>query len=395
MLQGKRILLGIGGGIAVYRVAELARLLLRQRAEVRCVMTSAARQFVSPLTFEALTGQQVHTDLFDLTSEREMGHIRLVREADVLLVAPATAGLIARFAHGMADDLLTTMWLAADIPCLLAPAMNSIMWQAEAVQQNIALLQARGMRIIGPDTGELACGEQGPGRLSEPDTMLAAVRCACTTSLLQGQRWIINTGPTQERWDDVRLLSNRASGMLGLHLAEAAAAAGARVTLVAGPGVARSAMPMQRVDVESAQQMHEVCMAQAADADVFVAAAAVSDYRIAKPVRGKLKRQGGGVITLQLTENPDIVAAVAHMARRPRRVIAFAAERERHLDHARRKLQAKGVDAIIANDAGRMGSVLGGGWWLTAGQVVELPEMPKWQLAGQLVEMIEHMEGRA
>lgn len=393
MLNGKRILLGIGGGIAVYRVAELARLLRRQGAEVRCVMTSGAQQFVSPLTFEALTGRQVYTELFDLTSEREMGHIRLVREADVLLVAPATANLIARFAYGMADDLLTTMFLAADIPCLLAPAMNTTMWQAEATQRNIALLQERGVYMVGPEEGELACGEQGVGRLSEPETILAAIRCTCGTPFLQGQHWVINTGPTRERWDDVRILSNRASGMLGLHIAEAAMVAGATVTLVAGPDVAYSAMPMQRIDVESAQQMHAACMTHAEGADVFVAAAAVSDYRIAEPVYGKLKRQGHGQVSLQLTENADIVADIAHMTQRPRRVIAFAAEREEHIDHAQRKLQAKGVDAIVANDAGRMGSTLGGGWWVDAGQVIELPEMHKAQLAERLVHMIHDMEG--
>jgi len=393
MLHRKRILLGIGGGIAVYRVAELVRLLMRHGAEVQCVMTSAARKFVSPLTFEALTGRQVYTDLFDLTSERDMGHIRLVREADALLVAPATANLIARFAHGIADDLLTTMLLAADIPCLLAPAMNTVMWQAETTQRNITLLQARGMFVIEPEAGDLACGEQGVGRLSEQETMLAALRCACSPQSLCGQRWVINTGPTWEHWDDVRILTNRASGMLGMYIAEAAAARGATVTLVAGPTVARSAMPMQRVDVETALHMHEACMTHAADADVFIAAAAISDYRITAPVNGKLKREGHTQMMLSLTENPDIVADVAHMQQRPRWVIAFAAEREKHINHARRKLQAKGVDAVVANDAGRMGATLGGGWWVDAGKVLELPEMGKPQLAERLVNMIHEMEG--
>ncbi|RMH62059.1 MAG: bifunctional phosphopantothenoylcysteine decarboxylase/phosphopantothenate--cysteine ligase CoaBC [Zetaproteobacteria bacterium] len=394
MLRDKRILLGVGGGIAAYRAAELARLLKHEGAQVRCVLTRAAQRFVAPLTFEALTGTSAHTDLFDLTREREMGHIRLAREADMLLVAPATAHLMARFAHGLADDLLSTIFLAADnLPVLLAPAMNRAMWQAEATQRNRQCLAAQGVHFVGPECGALACGEEGEGRMSEPVRILAHARLLCADKPLLGQRWLVNAGRTEEPWDDVRTLSNRASGRLGLYLAEEAVVAGAEVTFVAGPGVPSSPLPMRRIDVCTARQMHAVCCAQASDCDVFVATAAVSDYRVASPVRGKLKRKGGGeTVTLELVENPDIVADVARMPQRPGKVIACAAERAHHLQHAQRKRTAKRVDAIFVNDAARMGDVRGGGWWLSAGGVVELSEMDKRALAARLIELIRRME---
>ena len=281
MLAGKRILLGIGGGIAVYRVAELARMLVKQGATVRCVMTPAACRFVTPLTFEALTGEKVYTELFDLTAEREMGHIRLARWADVLVIAPATADLIAKIANGISDHLLTTMLQVREGPVLLAPAMNTSMWQSPANARNLELLRGQGMHIIGPEAGMLACGEEGEGRLSEPAAILAALQPLLAEPFLSGQHWVINAGPTWEPWDDVRFLTNRATGELGLALAEAAAAHGATVRLVAGPTVAASSDAVSRHDVMTAEEMLTVCRTLASGADVFVATAAVGDFRFA------------------------------------------------------------------------------------------------------------------
>ncbi|HXH73097.1 MAG TPA: bifunctional phosphopantothenoylcysteine decarboxylase/phosphopantothenate--cysteine ligase CoaBC [Mariprofundaceae bacterium] len=395
MLTGKRILIGIGGGIAVYRVAELARLLMKQGAEVRCVMTKAAQQFVTPLTFEALTGEAVHSELFDLTAERTMGHIALARWADVLLLAPATANLLAKHAYGIADDLLTTLLQVREGPVLAAPAMNVSMWRSPATQANVAILRERGVSFIGPVAGALACGEEGEGRLAEPEAIVAALLPLVSEQKLAGQRWVINAGPTREGWDDVRVLSNRASGRLGVCLAEAAAAMGARVTLVAGPGTPASLAGFERVDVETAHEMQAACESLAKNADVFVATAAVSDYRFAAPVEGKIKREGRETLQAEFAANPDIVAGIAAMPERPRKVIAFAAERSDHVAHARDKLARKKVDAVVANDASRMGAATGSGWWVTVDKVVELPEADKAIFAQSLIEQIQAMGWKA
>ncbi|MDQ6965536.1 MAG: bifunctional phosphopantothenoylcysteine decarboxylase/phosphopantothenate--cysteine ligase CoaBC, partial [Mariprofundaceae bacterium] len=359
------VLLAVSGGIAAYRAAELARLLIRQGAEVRCVMTRGACEFITPLTFEALTGQQVHTELFDLTTEREMGHIRLARWADVLVVAPATADIMARFAHGICDNLLSTLFQARRGPVLLAPAMNTVMWEAPATQRNLQLLQQDGVHIVGPAAGDLACGETGAGRMSEPADIVAGMYPLLTEQSLAGQRWVINTGPTREAWDDVRTLSNRASGLLGSLIAGAAAMLGAEVQLIAGPGTPATNNVKQRRDVESAEDMLAACARAAVGADVFIASAAVSDYRFAEPYDGKLKRgaaNGGNELTVQLLENADIVAYIAAMESRPEKIVAFAAEATDHVKHARGKLRAKGVDAIFSNDISRMGESYGSGW---------------------------------
>jgi len=395
MFVGKRILITIGGGIAVYRVAELARLLMKQGAEVRCVMTKSAQQFVTPLTFEALTGEKVHTELFDLTSEREMGHIRLARWADAVLVAPATANLLAKFAHGIADDLLSTLLQVREGPVLVAPAMNSSMWQSAATRANVEVLRQRGVRFVGPAAGMLACGEEGEGRLAEPESIVAALRPLLAPQELDAQQWVINAGPTCEGWDDVRVLTNRASGRFGLALAEAAAARGAQVTLIAGPGTPGSLAGFVRIDVESASEMQAACEQAAKGADVFVATAAVSDYRFAAPHSGKLKREGKESMPVELVANPDIVAGIATMEGRPQRVIAFAAERAEHVVHAREKLRRKQVDAVFANDASRMGSAISGGWWVTADAVIELDEQQKETLADTLIGYIRQLEGKS
>ncbi|MDQ6971386.1 MAG: bifunctional phosphopantothenoylcysteine decarboxylase/phosphopantothenate--cysteine ligase CoaBC [Mariprofundaceae bacterium] len=395
MLSGKRILLGISGGIAAYRTAELARLLQKQGAEVRCVMTSGACEFITPLTMEALTGQQVYTELFDLTAEREMGHIRLARWADVLLVAPATADILARFAHGVCDNLLTTLFQARRGPVLLAPAMNAIMWEADATQRNVHQLQQAGVHMIGPAVGDLACGETGPGRMSEPQAVLDAVYPLLTEQVLAGQRWVVNAGPTREAWDGVRVLSNRASGRFGACLAEAAWRRGALVHLIAGPGTPQSSAGINRVDVETAAQMQHACEQAAGGADVFVASAAVGDYRFAEYVSGKLKRSGGGEMQIRMIENDDIVARIAAMPKHPARVIAFAAESEQHIEHGRAKMLAKGADALFANDMSRMGDEQGAGWWLHGDAVIEAEPMDKTELAVWLIERISELGERS
>jgi len=393
MLKGKRILVGIGGGIAAYRSAELVRLLMKRGAEIRCVMTKSACEFVTPLTFEALTGEQVHTELFDLTSEREMGHIRLARWADAVVIAPATANLLTKLAYGIADDLLTTIMQVNDKPALVAPAMNHSMWESSATQANVETLKARGIRFSGPAMGELACGESGPGRLNEPETIADDLLPLLCEQKLAGEQWVINAGPTWERWDAVRLLTNRASGTLGAHLADIASAMGARVTLVAGPGTPSCSSRIERINVESAEEMLAACLEHSGNADAFVGTAAVSDFAFKKPATEKLKRGDSAAMQVELTANPDIVATVAAMGNRPEQVIAFAAESSDHIDHARDKLERKRVDAVFANDVSNMGSyAAAGGWWVTAEKSEQIDAMPKEALAQTLIEQIMELK---
>ncbi len=388
VFSGKHILVGIGGGMTVYRVAELTRLFIRQGAVVRCVMTPAACEFVRPMTFEALTGEAVHTELFDLTSEREMGHIQLARWADTLLIAPATADLLAKFSHGICDHLLTTLFQVRETPVLMAPAMNVSMWASAATKKNVTVLQERGVYFVGPEPGRLACGEDGVGRMSEPEAIIEAMRPLLQDQHLRGQRWLINAGPTWEPWDDVRILTNRASGRLGAHMADAAAAQGAETILVAGPGTPATSVFVQRHDVGSACEMLAACAREAGNTNVFVATAAVSDYRFSKRITGKLKRDRTSSIMVTLDANEDIVAHIAALPNRPWRVIAFAAEHGNHIEHARDKLRAKGADAIFANDISEMGGDNIAGWWLTSDQEKPVPSMPKQDLAMWLIEQI-------
>ncbi|MDQ6958057.1 MAG: bifunctional phosphopantothenoylcysteine decarboxylase/phosphopantothenate--cysteine ligase CoaBC [Mariprofundaceae bacterium] len=392
MLSGKHILIGIGGGIAVYRVAELARLLIKQGAIVRCVMTSAACEFVTPMTFEALTGETVHTELFNLTAERQMGHIQLARWADILLVAPTTANLIAKFSHGICDNLLTTLFQVCEAPVLLASAMNVSMWESTTTQRNVKALKAQGIHFTGPEPGQLACGEEGPGRMSEPETLMEAMRPLLQPQRLSGQRWLINAGPTWESWDDVRILTNRASGKLGASMADAVAALGAETILVAGPGTPPTSTLVQRHNIGSAQEMLTACEQEAGSTAVFVATAAVSDYRFSEPEEGKLKRKDKARITVTLDANEDIVAHIAGLPNRPRKIIAFAAEHSNHIEHARNKLRAKSADAIFANDISGMGENDAAGWWVTPKQEEQLSRMPKQQLAVRLIEQIMGMD---
>ena len=391
MLNGKRILIGIGGGIAVYKVAELARMLSKASADVHCVMTRSACEFVTPLTFEALTGNQVFTELFDLTSERKMGHIALARQADALIIAPATASLLARIAHGIADDLLTTIMQVCDKPVLLAPAMNTSMWESEATQRNMTTLNQRGMQTVGPANGELACGEQGPGRLTEIHAIYSALLPLITAQKFHGQRWVINAGPTVESWDTVRILSNRASGKLGAMLADLAAIRGANVSFIAGPGTPGTHPLVKRLDVESAKDMLAACEREAAGAEIFIGTAAVSDFRFAAPHDGKLKRGNTSTMHIELAANPDIIAHVATINARPGKVIAFAAESSNHLEHAKAKLLRKQVDAIVANDVSNMGSDSASGWWICCNEEQLIKTGTKLEFAEQVINHIMEM----
>lgn len=347
-MNGKRILLIIGGGIAAYKSCELVRLLRKQGASVRCVVTASGQKFVTPMSLAALSEDKVYTDLFDLKDEAEMGHIQLSRQADLVVVAPATADLMARMAAGIADDLATTLLLATDKPVLCAPAMNVRMWQHPATQRNIATLRGDGITVLEPDEGPMACGEFGPGRLPEPEVIAAAIACALNPSRpLSGKHIIVTAGPTHEPIDPVRVIANRSSGKQGFAIAGALAHAGARVTLIAGPVSLPTPAGVTRIDVETARQMEaEVSAALPADAAIMVAA--VADWRVDE-APSKLKKEAGPP-ALNWQKNPDILANLCTAPNRPTLVIGFAAETETAVEHATAKRLRKGCDWIVAND---------------------------------------------
>lgn len=349
-LQRKRIILGIGGGIAAYKSAELVRRLRDQGAEVRVVMTAAAREFITPLTLQALSGNPVHTDMLDPAAEAAMGHIELARWADLVLIAPATADLMARLAQGAADDLLTTLVLATDAPIALAPAMNQAMWRDPATQTNAEVLRTRSIRLFGPGEGSQACGDSGPGRMLEPDDLAQRAADCFESGLLTGCRVLITAGPTREAIDPVRYITNHSSGKMGFALAEAAAEAGAIVTLVSGPVHLPTPQRVERINVTSARDMLAACEA-AMPSDLLIAAAAVADYRPEMIAAQKLKKDPGSDdgMTLRMVRNPDILASLAGRVDRPFSV-GFAAETENLLEYAARKLQSKNLDLIVAND---------------------------------------------
>ncbi len=393
-LAGKRVLLIVGGGIAAYKALELIRLLRTEDVAVTCVLTRAGAQFVTPLSLQALSENRVYTDLFSLTDESEMGHIQLSRAADLLVVAPATADLMARMAAGLADDLAATVLLATDTPVLVAPAMNVRMWQHPATVANLAALRARGVAVVGPDEGAMACGEFGPGRLAEPPAILAAIAARLDgAGPLAGRRALVTSGPTHEPIDPVRYLANRSSGRQGHAIAAALAELGAAVTLVSGPvGIADP--PGVRVErVETAEQMLAAGLA-ALPADVAVMAAAVADWRVADPGGQKLKKVAGAPPpALALTPNPDILARVAGLATgRPRLVIGFAAETEHVLAHAQAKRARKGCDWIVANDVSPATGIMGGEQnevhLVSADAVEDWPRMTKTEVASRLARRI-------
>ena len=351
-LSNKRILLGITGGIAAYKCAELTRLLIRAGADVRVAMTQSATEFVTPLTLQALSGNRVHLDLLDPEAEAAMGHIELARWADLVLIAPATAHSIARIVHGEAGDILTTLVLATPAPIAIAPAMNQGMWADAATQNNIAALAERGYTLIGPGAGEQACGDVGLGRLSEPEEIVAACAALFDAGALAGRHLVITGGPTREAIDPVRYISNHSSGKMAYALAQEAAAAGARVTLISGPVSLETPDRVTRVDVTGAQEMLEATLAAlAGSAAAFIGVAAVADYRPAAVAQQKLKKGSDSEMTLTLVKNPDIIHEVSRLANRPALVVGFAAETENVTANGQSKLAAKNLDLLFANQA--------------------------------------------
>jgi phosphopantothenoylcysteine decarboxylase/phosphopantothenate--cysteine ligase len=400
-VQTKRILLIVGGGIAAYKSLELVRRLKERGASVRASLTRGGAEFVTPLSLAVLTEEQAFTELFDLKAEAEIGHIRLSREADLLVVAPATADLLAKMAHGLADDLASTVLLATDKLVLAAPAMNVRMWQHPATQRNLATLRADGILFVGPDEGEMACGEFGPGRMAEPQAILNAIERALgadgpaaraqATPLrsLFGRRVLITSGPTQEPIDPVRYIANRSSGKQGHALARAAAALGAEVTLISGPVALADPQGVRVVKVETAHEMLAATLA-ALPADIAIFAAAVADWRAVDEAQHKLKKQNQVEAELKLAVNPDILATVAKPGpNRPRLVIGFAAETENLIENAKAKRQAKNADWIVANDVWPGTGAMGGDdtqiHLVTASGVEEWPPLSKEETAARLL----------
>lgn len=392
-LTDKTVLLIIGGGVAAYKSLDLARRLMEQGARVRTVLTAGGQEFITPLSAASLTGEQCFTDLFDLKDESEMGHIRLSREADVLVVAPATADLMAKMAAGLAGDLASTVLLATDKPVMVAPAMNAEMWAHPATQRNLAQLSSDGIAIIPPGEGMLACGEVGPGRLAEVADIVAAIEAKLVSGPkpLAGRHIVVTAGPTHEPIDPVRYIANRSSGQQGFVLAGACAALGARVTLVAGPVTQQTPQGVSRVDVETAREMMAAVDA-ALPADAFLAVAAVADWRADGCADQKLKKSVDGVPALSLTENPDILKTVARRQEaRPALVIGFAAETQDVVPHAVAKRERKGCDWIVANDVsvdasgrGVMGGARNQVHLITADGVDSWPDMAKGKVAAKL-----------
>jgi phosphopantothenoylcysteine decarboxylase / phosphopantothenate---cysteine ligase len=396
-LNGRHVLIVIGGGIAAYKVLELIRRLKEAGASVRAVMSRSAHHFVTPLSVAAITGERVFQNLFDQEDEHEIGHIRLVREADLIVVAPATADLLAKMAHGLADDLASTVLLASDRPVLVAPAMNPKMWSHPATVRNVAQLKADGIKFVGPEAGEMAeANEAGIGRLADPAAILAAVmrHFAAGSGPLAGKRAIVTSGPTHEPIDPVRYLANRSSGRQGHAIAAALAAAGADVTLVSGPVELKPPAGVRAVPVSTAREMQEA-VETALPADIAVMAAAVADWR-AEPSAEKIKKGGGKEAAIKLVENPDILATLARHKQRPRLVVGFAAETENLLANAAEKLKRKGADFIVANDVSPETGIMGGTrnrvHLISAGGVEDWPEMSKEEVAARLVARIaEHL----
>lgn len=402
MSSQKSILLVIGGGIAAYKCLELIRLLSKAGIKTRAILTKSAEQFVTPLSVAALTGEKVFTDLFSLTDEAEMGHIQLSRSADLVVVAPATADLMAKMANGLATDLATTALLATDTQVMIAPAMNVRMWGHPATQRNLKQLQADGVQVVGPDAGDMACGEFGPGRLSEP-----AELCAKIVSFLEGpqnkplsgKKMMVTAGPTHEPIDPVRYIANRSSGKQGYAIAEALAALGAEVTLISGPTQLEAPAGVTRVNVESASDMLQATQ-NALPVDGAVFAAAVADWRVANSSNQKVKKKAGSLPDLALTENPDILATVSQMSQgRPDLVVGFAAETQDILENGSAKLARKKCDWIVANDVSPESGTFGGDQnsvhLITTDGVDSWPPQSKAHVARQLARQIsEFFESR-
>ncbi len=360
MLSGKRILLIIGGGIAAYKCLDLIRRLRERGAKVTPVMTRAASEFVTPLSVSALAGEKVYSDIFDLTDEAEMGHIQLSRVADLVLVAPATADLMAKMAQGLASDLATTLLLATDTPVMIAPAMNVRMWEHAATQRNLAMLRGDDVAVVGPNDGDMACGEFGPGRMAEPLEIVDAVIAALGDKPLKGKRIVVTSGPTHEPIDPVRYIANRSSGAQGTAIAAALVSLGAEVVFVTGPADAAPPHGVELVQVETAVEMRAAVLA-ALPTDAAVFAAAVADWRVVGASQSKIKKKAGALPTLEFAENPDILAEVSQLIDgRPDLVVGFAAETDDVLENATAKRKRKACDWIVANDVSPATGIMGG-----------------------------------
>ena len=388
-LIGKRIVLGVTGGISAYKAAFLVRLLRKNGANVRVVMTQSATKFVTPLTFQALSAKPVHTELLDLNTETAMGHIELAKWADLILIAPASANFIARYANGFAEDLLSTLCLATDSPVIIAPAMNQQMWRNQATQENLGRINARGITVVGPTTGEQACGDDGPGRMLEPEEIVAHTADIFQTNILTGSRLLVTAGPTREAIDPVRFLSNRSSGRMGYAVATAAAEAGADVTLISGP-VDLAAIGIEKViHVTSAEEMQESVMQRINNIDIFISAAAVADYRVQKISEQKIKKSDD-TYELIMQKNPDILTEVSALYDAPF-TVGFAAETENLELNAQTKLHLKNLDMIAANqvdkklgiDCDENALTI---FWKTGRE--KLPLAPKNKLARSLIKLI-------
>jgi phosphopantothenoylcysteine decarboxylase/phosphopantothenate--cysteine ligase len=388
-LGERRILLGLSGGIACYKACEVVRMLAQAGARVQVLMTAGAQQFVTPLTLQTLSGRPVATDTFSLTQESEIGHIRLADEAEVVVLAPATANLLAKLAHGIADDLLTTVLLATRAPVLAAPAMNVHMWEHAATQANIRLLTERGVTFVGPGVGSLACGYEGPGRLAEPAEIVEAIECVLAPKDLRGERVLVSAGPTREAVDPVRYLSNHSSGKMGYAIARAARRRGAEVVLVSGPSDLPAPPGVRTRMVSSAAEMARALEEEFRSASILVMAAAVADYRPRRPAARKMKKSAAS-LSLDLERTEDILAGLA--ARKGRRlVVGFAAETNDVAQEARRKLREKRLDLIVANDVTAPGAGFGSDTNMVqlidaAGETQALPVLPKDEVAGRILD---------
>lgn len=395
-LAGKSVLLIIGGGIAAYKTHELVRLLKTRGARVRIILTRAAEEFVTPLSLASLSGEKVYTALFSLTDEVEMGHIQLSRAADLVVVAPATADLMAKMANGLADDLASTALLATDKRVLIAPAMNVRMWRHPATERNVETLKRDGVTLVGPGEGEMACGEFGPGRMAEPGDILSAIIAMLQPRAqpLAGRKVVITAGPTREPIDPVRFISNHSSGKQGYAIAQAAVELGAETVLISGPVSLPIPPGVQMMPVETAREMLDVCEGEM-PADVAIFTAAVADWRVASQASEKLKKTDKGPPSLELAENPDILATISRHRLRPPLVVGFAAETSNVTDHAAQKLRKKGCDLIIANDVSAGSGVFGGDrnrvHVVSASGVESWPEMSKDDVARRLMEKVVQM----
>ncbi|MDH3211223.1 MAG: bifunctional phosphopantothenoylcysteine decarboxylase/phosphopantothenate--cysteine ligase CoaBC [Myxococcales bacterium] len=399
-MEQRRIVLGVTGGIAAYKTPELVRTLRRGGAAVRCAMTPAAGEFVAPLVLQTVSGEPVRTGLFDRVEEGAIDHVALADWADLLIVAPATANTLAKLAHGLADDVVSTVALATQAPLLVAPAMNVNMWRHPATQSNLATLRQRGVRVVGPETGALACGWEGEGRMAEPAAIAAAAALVGGPRPLAGEVVLVTAGGTREPVDAVRFLGNRSSGKMGFAVAGEAARRGAEVVLVAGPSALPTPAGVRRLDVETAQEMREAVLGELPRATIAVMAAAVADFRAARPEIRKIRKEdlpSEETLTLELVRNPDILAEICRHERRPV-VVGFAAESQDLVETARRKLARKGCDLLVANDIAREGSGFDSDTnavvfvW-PGGEVEELPSLPKTEVAALLLDRVAKLRG--